>query len=404
MRIAALALLAAAAPAQTPLSLKEAVSLALEGHPALAGASNRIAAQQALRTQASLAPNPRLILQQENLRPYGRPNFVYWRDTDSFAYLQNTFETAGKRQARVGSAEAVIARSEAERDLLRRQIVNRVVAAYWAAAGSAYLVDLLAENERNFSRIVDYHAIRVREGSIAEADLLRVTLEAQRLAIDRNRASLDAERARILLQREMARTEFPALRFSEELTVVPPDRDPVEPGAVLDRRPEIVVARAQLEAARAAQRVQVAQTRPNVDVLFGFKRTAGYDTMMGGVQWDLPVINRNQGNLAAASAEVRVAESTLAAANALVRAEVEAALTEYRMRRRELSVALKPLVDQAAESYRIAEAAYREGGSDLLRLLDAQRVQIEARIAYARSLVDLRQSEAALSAALGVEP
>jgi cobalt-zinc-cadmium efflux system outer membrane protein len=351
-----------------------------------------------------LRPNPRLILQQENLRPYQSPNYVYLRETDSFAYLQNTLETAGKREARAGSAEAGIAKSEAERELLRRQIVTRVVAAYWAAAGAAHVVDLLAENERNFARIVDYHAVRVREGSMAEADLLRVTIEAQRLRIERNRAALEAERARIHLQREMARTEFPALRFSEELRSDLPDYEPVDVAAVLARRPEVRLARSVVESARAQERVQVAAARPNVDFLFGYKRTGGVDTMLGGVQVDLPVRNRNQGNVAAASAETRAAESALAATQALIRAEVESAVAEYRQRRSDVASVLRPLVDQAVEGYRIAEAAYREGGADLLRLLDAQRVQIEARISYARALAELRLSEAALQAALGVEP
>jgi outer membrane protein TolC len=126
--------------------------------------------------------------------------------------------------------------------------------------------------------------------------------------------------------------------------------------------------------------------------------------MIGGLQFDLAFRNRNQGAVAQATAETRAAESGLAAAAALVRAEVQAARADYELRRDQLSTLLKPLLDQAGETYRIAEAAYREGGTDLLRLLDAQRVRIEAQMAYTRALAELRQSQVALRTALGEMP
>jgi len=106
---------------------------------------------------------------------------------------------------------------------------------------------------------------------------------------------------------------------------------------------------------------------------------------------------------------VRVAESDAAATEALVRAEVQAASTEVRLRREQIMRIFggpdgQGLRGQAAESARIAEAAYREGGTDLLRLLDAQRVKIELQLLYFKTLAEYRQSIAALNAAAGVNP
>jgi outer membrane protein TolC len=126
--------------------------------------------------------------------------------------------------------------------------------------------------------------------------------------------------------------------------------------------------------------------------------------MIGGLQVDLPFRNRNQGTIAQATAEIRVAESTLAATQALIRAEVQAASADFDLRRKQLGSLLRPLVEQAEETYRIADAAYREGGTDLLRLLDAQRVRIEARISYTRALAELRQSQVTLRTTLGELP
>ncbi len=389
--------------AQTALTVQDAIQRALEIHPLLAASAQRRHAAEGLRLQAGLAPNPRLVLQSENTRPYGNPSFVYLRDTDNFVYLQNTFETAGKRERRRDLADTAVDRSGHEIDLLRTQIAARVASTYWIAAGARRVHQLLLDDARTLEGVVEYHRVRVREGAMAEADLIRVRLEAQRMAVTVNLANLDAERGRIHLQREMGETAFDPVTLSDAV-----DRADRPPDAGLEQalreRAEIRLAQAAVRQAMANQRLQTVNAKPNVDVLFGYKRTAGFDTMIGGVQVDLPFANRNQGNIAASAAEIRVANSNLAATEALIRAEVQAAGMDYRMRRRDVIDTLRPTLESAAETYRIADAAYRAGGTDLLRLLDAQRVRTESQIAFARALTDLRLSETALRVSLGMEP
>lgn len=390
--------------AAPPLSLRQAVAEALASHPSLVAGAERVRASEALRLQAGLRPNPRLFLQLENLRAYGTPGFTYSRDADSFLYLSQLFETGAKRERRVEAAGLGVRRAELERELLRRQIAGRVKQAYWAAAGAQRQYAILLETGDTFRQVVEYHELRVREGAMAEADLLRVRLEGERLAIAANAAALEAERTRIQLFREMGRTEFGPVDFADPLEEPAPAPLAVDISAALESRPEMQLARLAVEQARAGLRLAEANARPDLDVLFGYKRTAGFNTLLGGIQWNLPVLNRNQGNIAAAQAELRAAESTLAATEALIRAEVRAAAVEYETRRRQLAESLRALREHAAESARIAQAAYREGGTDLLRLLDAERVRLETETLYYRTLAEYRQSAAALETALGVEP
>ncbi len=377
------------------------MATALRQHPVLQTSEQRIRVAEGFRRQAGLMLNPRLILQSENTRPYGP--FVWLRDTDNFAYLQQTFETGGKRDRRVELATAGQRRAELERQLIERQIANRVKQAYWQAAGAHLALQLLDQDAARFEEIIRYHQARVTEGAIAEVDLIRVRVEGGRLAVSRNAASLDAERARIALQREMAAVEFPAVTLTSPLEPLP-EMPVVNLAEIIDQRPEVRIARQTVEQARANLRLQQAQSKPNVDALFGYKRTAGFDTMLGGMQVDLPFANRNQGNIAAAVSEIRAAESSLAATEALVRAEVEAARREVEIRRSQLGGQLHAMREQAAEAARIAEASYREGATDLLRFLDAQRLRIETQLLYTRTLAEYRQSYAVLEAASGVAP
>jgi outer membrane protein, heavy metal efflux system len=58
---------------------------------------------------------------------------------------------------------------------------------------------------------------------------------------------------------------------------------------------------------------------------------------------------------------------------------------------------------QAAQTESLARAAYREGGIDLIRLLDAERSRISVEMQYIRTLVELRQSILNLQLASGME-
>ena len=383
-----------------PLTLARAIAETVERHPLLAAADGRIGTAQGLLEQAALRPNPRLAFQIENLRGSWQGPFSYPRDTDNFVWVQQTIETARKRQYRTELAGVNRQVAESARVLLQQQLVARVKQAWWVAIGAERARKVYAETRTTFAQIVDYHQIRVREGAMAEADLIRVRLEAERFALAANNTDLAAERARIALLREMGRSEFGPVELVDELETAVPALA-ADAAKALEARGELAIARRVIAAARANQQLQVAQARPNYDVLGGYKRTMGQDTALVGLQMDLPVNNRNQGNLAAAVAEIRVAENGLKAGEALVKAELQTAEVEVRMRRKQVDETLGPLRQQAEETARIAAAAYREGGTDLLRLLDAQRLQLETQLVYVQALVDYRLAVVNLETAMG---
>ena len=87
-----------------------------------------------------------------------------------------------------------------------------------------------------------------------------------------------------------------------------------------------------------------------------------------------------------------------------VRADYYGALEEFKMRRQEFETMLQPLREHAATIAQIANAAYEQGGTDLLRYLDAERARVDAEVAWSRGMVDYRQSVVRLEAAGGVNP
>jgi cobalt-zinc-cadmium efflux system outer membrane protein len=403
MRIPLALLLALPLGAQHPLTLRDAVAQTIAAHPNLRAGGARIEAAQGLRLQAELRPNPRLYLQIENLRTGGNPPFSFGRHTDDFLYASRIFETGGKRARRIDAASENVRSIQLQRDVLAREIAASVASAYWTAAGAERVRDLLARSLVTYSRIVQFHRDRVREGAAAEADLIRVQLEHDRVSLAAANAAQDASRARLTLFREMGLASDPGAALADPLDQLPVF-DPPDADSASGERPEVRLARQQIARARATLRLQQSAAVPDTEVLFGYKRTAGLNTMLGGVQMNLPLGNRNQGQIAAAQAEIRAAEADAIAVENAVHADIELALREFRTRQSQITGAFRSLRERAEETARIADAAYREGGSDLLRLLDAERTRLEVEVLYSQTLADFQRSVVNARAAVGILP
>jgi outer membrane protein, heavy metal efflux system len=402
-QLAFLVLMAGLCRAQAGLSQEDAVNRALRSRASLRAEGERIAAAEGLKKQAGLRPNPEFQFQNENLRP----GQTYGRDVDTLAMINQPLDVLGKRRQRIALASDGVSRTQAEYELARWHIAQSVKLAYWTARGAQEVREVMKSTVENFQKIIDYHAAQLSAGAIAEQDLLRVRLEGERLKISANLAAIEANRTRLELLKQMGQTDFAEVVLTEPLA---PDASltPLGIEQALAQRFEIKVARAVLEQSKSYGKLQDISGRPDLNVTYGYKRTqlpdtqAGVNTAIVSLRVTLPLADRNQGNRLAAQAEIRRQEELLSAAEAEVRAEYFGAVQEYEARRSELLNALQPFREHAANISGIAGAAYAEGGTDLLRLLDAERARLDAEMAWTRGLVDYRQSIVRLEAAEGV--
>jgi outer membrane protein, heavy metal efflux system len=231
-----------------------------------------------------------------------------------------------------------------------------------------------------------------------------VRLEGERVHAAEARAQLESERALLDLEREMASADRKDWKLTEPFEALDPPA-PAPPGAdpVL-LRVEGQAAHQAIAAARASLQMQKASGRPDLEALAGYKRNLGDDTGLVGLQWNLPIFDRNQGAVAAAVADNRAAEEDYAAVRQRLAAQLSIAEREYELDREQYLDTFRPLRDQAIQISDITRAAYNEGGLDLVRLLDAERVRIEAEVSWVEALESYHQSVVALEYAEGVQP
>ena len=389
------------APQTVRLSLREALQQAVAHNPLLQASADSVDAAEALVTQAGLRPNPRIVVQSENARAWERPpGFSFFRDTDTYIYAGQIIERGNKRESRVLAASAGVARAETDREVARWQVQARVAAAYWNAAAAAEIAALYREDVKNLDQVVEFNRVRVSEGAGAGVDLMRAQIERERLRMTEQSAEQESQAARIALLKEMGRAEFPAVLLTDSLEQIPaPDILPVE--EVLRRRPDVRAAIAAVHQMESNVGLQQAYGKTDPEVQLGYKRTAGFDSVYAAVSIPIGIHNRNQGNILAAEAEVRNARHILEALANQVRAEYQERKETYLSRKTIFEQTVAPLRRRSSGVSRISLAAYREGGVELLRVLDSERMRIEADVLYFRSLAELQQSAITLRIAEG---
>jgi cobalt-zinc-cadmium efflux system outer membrane protein len=169
------------------------------------------------------------------------------------------------------------------------------------------------------------------------------------------------------------------------------------------RRSNIKTIEARLEQARALLQVQRANAKPDVTASFGYKRNGGDNALYGALNIPLPIYSKNQGNIARAEAEVAMIEAELKFERAAVLAELTAARRTVEANERQIEALRAQFLRDADESQQVSLAAYREGATDLLHLIDAQRTRTQAQELYFQALADYQLAIHELERAAGIE-
>ena len=386
---------------QQSLSLHGAIEAALDS-PNAQIANGQVDAAQGDVRQAGLRPNPRLFLQSEDLRPWA-DTFSFPDSTEDYGYVSQTFEIDGKRGKRVALANAYLHRSEAERTLRIRQIAGSVAAAYWSAAAAGLIADLLQHDLAAVDEMVRYHKERVDAGAMRGVDLIRMQIERDRIFLALEAARRDAELARIDLFKQIGRTLPKDITLTDDIAVT--DELPaIDLATALSQRADIAAARDDVAAAEADLKLQHALAVPDPDLLGGYKRNVGTNTFYAALQIPLPFSSRNQGGIERAQAQLRIARASLQQTELVVGADIDAATESYQ---RELAIVRGTLPEmraRAKQNLDILTEAYRIGGVDLLRYLDAERTNIDVEVTSIRTLADYHQAVVRLQLAYGTQP
>jgi cobalt-zinc-cadmium efflux system outer membrane protein len=101
---------------------------------------------------------------------------------------------------------------------------------------------------------------------------------------------------------------------------------------------------------------------PDLDLLGGYKRNPGANTLYSSLQIPLPIRNRNQGEVQRAQANIQVAQAQLERVKLTAQADVTAATEAYIREQEIVQKTLPDMQSHAKENLAIISDAYKRGG------------------------------------------
>ena len=406
LRIAAVTLataLGAVARAEEPtgpLTLEQAMALALEKSPELAVSTFDLRAGEARTLQAGKPPNPELEVRVDHFDlEEGQPD-----EDRSRVILRQDFELGGKRGRRVDLAQT-------ERELLERDLEQKrsdlkatVTGRFAELLGAQRRVAALGQFVTFFEELQDKVARLVATGAMRSLETHQIARQLGLARVELARAEAARTTARFNLAASWGGARSPS--FGEALGALEPL--PLTPD--LDRVLSLAgtspaVARWDAELAHGEAALDLAKAGRIPDVRLG-----------AGTRWDdqtddrgylvelelaLPIFDRKQGEIREASHEMdraRAGRSAAQATQAAAVAEVFASLDESRVTSQTLGQQVLPAARATFEALRIG---FEETARNLSDLIDARRDRARAEVDYTDALVAHHVAHATLESLVG---
>ena len=395
------------ATAQSPvrITLDQAIELSLEHNHALKATRTLINQNEAQEITANLRPNP-VFLWDAQFLPFNPDNFTAdtINQTSQFDLgLSYLFERGRKRQRRLQAARDLTAvqRSlvaEAERGLtfsVAQQFVNVLLA--------ESNLELAGQGLKSFQQTVDISEARYKAGDISEGDNLKIRLQLLQFQTDVNAARLAKVQALVSLRELLGYESVPAeYDVAGELAYQPLEKNAEDlQSMALRQRPDFRAAQQGVIAARSQFGLAKANGKRDLGTQFNYSHLSAMNTGSLFFNIQLPIFDRNQGEIARTRFAITQSQETETAASETVLGDVRNAYEGVRANDQVLRLYRSGYLDQSQQSRDISEYAYKRGAASLLDFLDAERSYRATQLAYRQSLANYMLALEQLREAVG---
>jgi outer membrane protein, heavy metal efflux system len=385
-------------------SVDEAVKYALAHNGELLAVRAEVEAAKARIKQASQRANPMLEA--------SRSEQIRGMDSELMASISIPLELGGRRSARINLAQREMEMKElmlADRErMLAAEVREKFGRTLAEIRKLDFTEELLTINRRDYELI----NARVTEGQAAPLERNMVVVELNRVRSMREMQESKVEVAMLDLRNRLGMRPEEPLKLRGELKE--PEQLPSLSEAVdraLKERPDILAARAAERVAEAMIEQARAEGRIDASLMAGYQRMRsgfhlkGIDEMgelapiemtshsvVGGIKIDLPIRNRNQGEIAAAIYEMEAAQKRREFTELSVRREVASAYAQYERSMRALAIFRTGVLGEARENLKVVHQTYELGAKPLMDYIAEQRRFVEVENGFVDALLETYMS------------
>jgi outer membrane protein, heavy metal efflux system len=377
------------------MRLEELEQMALRRNPGLSQAAAGIRTAEALRRQAGLYPNPMVGYTGEDIN---RGSVFNYGEHGVFA--EQRFVTGGKLGIQRQLAEQDIAFAKAEAEAERFRVLNAVRSLYYQALGEQRLLTVRTQLARLARRAVQTTSELANVGQADRPDLLAVDIEAQRLELGLVQARNALQRTWRQLAAVTGNPQLEPAALEGDLEALPNLDFEAELLRIYEQSPEIRAAQVGRTRSELAVRQARASVIPDIITRGGVHynrerletagRPVGWQASAEvGVQ--IPLFNRNQGNIAAARAEVERATLAVERARLALRSRLASAFREYQDSLAAVERYKTQMIPSAQRAYELYLNSFRQMAAAYPQVVITQRNLFQLQEDYVATLVSAWQ-------------
>ncbi len=383
------------------LTLDDLEKMALAHNPTLAEAQAGVRASEGRKTQSHLYPNPTVGYEGREIN--GNP--IYRWGEHGF-FVEQPIVTAGKMglSRRAFGAEEDEAKwaAAAQHD----RVINAVRIAYYRMLGAQRRVELRGELDQLSHSAVVTAGELANVGQADRPDVLQAQVEAGRAHLELMAARTDQERTWQEMTTAVGSPLLPMTPLAGKLDDSLPeiDRDQVL-AHILNGSPEVQEATAGVTRAEAGLKRAQAAKFPDIELRGGLAYNRELLNVMGSpVGWEgeaqvgvqIPIFNRNQGNIQAADADLERARHELERVKLTLRLRFASLFRDYTDARETVRLYREQMLPDAQKAYELYLGKYQQMAAAYPQVSIAQRTLLQLRVEYTEALVSEWESAIAI--------
>ena len=390
----------------TLISLDQAIDLALAHNHSIKASRTLILQNQAQEITANLRPNPTLGADTQFVPFFSPQDFSgdNLNQTQQFdigiGYL---FERGHKRQRRLQAARDQTAVTRAQVGDAERSLAFNVGQQFVSVLLAESTLQFAQQDLKSFQQTVDISEAQLKAGYIGEGDYLKIKLQLLQFQTDVSSARLAKIQALVGLREFLGYKSVPAdYDVIGDLAYQPLNANLEDlQTKALRERPDFRAAELGITAAQSQILLAKANAKVDVNGTYDFTHVSGENTASIFVNFELPIFNRNQGEIARTGYALTQAQEQQQAASDTVLSDVANAYEAVRSNDEVVQLYTSGYLKQAQDSRDISEYAYKRGAASLLDFLDAERSYRSVQLAYRQALASYMTAVEQLKEAVG---
>jgi len=378
------------------LTLAQLEEYALRNNPTLRQAAAVLQRARGRWLQAGLYPNPTSGYESEEINDNGSAGrhgvFVGQRIVTANKLGWNRAVAAGRIDTATWQAETQ-----------RFRVLSDVRLLFYEALGAQQSVQL-AEELLKVAQQGAKLAQQLKDAKQApQTDVLQAEIDLEVIELLLKNARQRKQAALRQLAAVAGLRELPTATLQGELSL---DQTPIDQESSLQRvlssSPLLEAARADVRRARSQLGRESVQPVPDVNTRLGTSYDFGADRTLFGLEVGvmLPLRNRNQGNIAAAHADVHRAIENVQRLELALRRRFAAVYQQYETARAQAVAYQTTILQKAQRTLDLTVEAAKGGQVDLLRVLTARRTLFELKLQAIAAAIELQKAKAQLEGLL----